>query len=62
MNALAGLKQKYPSIQRYFDIETEVKEACCNQKKTERDGSRNGSPGREREIVTAMKWCSKRRG
>jgi hypothetical protein len=50
---IGRLKQKYPSIQRYFDIETEV----CDQPEGKR--KKKGSDKEEKRIVTCVKWAVK---
>jgi len=52
---IGRLKQKYPSIQRYFDIEAETQEIDKpnnKQKTTEKNPEK-------RQIVTALKWSVK---
>jgi len=52
---IGRLKQKYPSIQRYFDIETEVfdqPETKRKKKGADKDKERN-------RIVTSVKWAVK---
>lgn len=52
---IGRLKQKYPSIHRYFDIETEIKEAvACKRKKKE-----SQSVHQKKMIVTSIKWSVK---
>ena len=52
---IGRLKQKYPSIQRYFDIETEV----CDQPEPKRK-KKGTEPGKEKNrIVTSVKWAVK---
>lgn len=52
---IGRLKQKYPSIGRYFDIETEVKEEAAPKRKMKGD-----EPNKERNrIVTSIKWAVK---
>jgi len=52
---IGRLKQKYPSIQRYFNIETEVKEDV--QIKTKK---RETQPTQEKKrITTSLKWAIK---
>jgi len=52
---IGRLKQKYPSIQRYFDIETEVKEEAETKRK-----KKNAEPDKEKKrIVTSVKWAIK---
>ncbi len=51
---IGRLKQKYPSIGRYFDIETEVKEETPKRK------NKGTEPGKENNrVVTAIKWAVK---
>ena len=52
-------KQKYPSIQRYFDIETEVKEAVVTRRKQKGTGAGREAPEEKKKIVTSMKWWIK---
>lgn len=56
MHQLIGrLKQKYPSIGRYFDIETEVKEDVRVKRK-----QKGTEPVQEiKRTVTAVKWAVK---
>lgn len=52
---IGRIKQKYPSIQRYFDIEIEVKEDV--KIKTKKKGT---LPAQEKKrIVTSLKWAIK---
>jgi hypothetical protein len=52
---IGRLKQKYPSIQRYFDIETAVKEEAETKRK-----KKNTEPDKEKKrIVTSVKWAIK---
>ena len=52
---IGRLKQKYPSIQRHFDIETEVKEEAETKRK-----KKNAEPDKEKKrIVTSLKWAIK---
>lgn len=52
---IGRIKQKYPSIQRYFDIETEVKEEIEIKAK-----KREIQPKQEKKrIVTSLKWSIK---
>ena len=51
---IGRLKQKYPSIQRYFDIETEVKEDVRNKR------NKGTEPVQEiKRTVTAINWAVK---
>ncbi|MDO8898618.1 MAG: IS1634 family transposase [Bacteroidales bacterium] len=50
---IGRLKQKYPSIQRYFDIETQV----CDQ--PEPKGKKKGNDKKKNRIVTSVKWAVK---
>ena len=50
---IGRLKQKYPSIGRYFDIETEV----CDQPEGKR--KKKGTDKEEKRIVTSVKWAVK---
>jgi len=52
---IGRLKQKYPSIQRYFDIELEVKEEVAV--KGQRKG--NGTKQEKRRTATSIKWSVK---
>jgi hypothetical protein len=52
---IGRLKQKYPSIQRYFDIEIEVKDDVEIKKK--RKGAEIGSE--KKKIATTIKWAIK---
>ena len=52
---IGRLKQKYPSIYRYFDIETEVKEAVANKRKKKEPPSVH----QKKMIVTSIKWSVK---
>lgn len=49
---IGRLKQKYPSIHRYFDIETEIKEEVV----TKRKKTQNQSVEEKTKIVTSIKW------
>ena len=52
---IGRLKQKFPSIQRYFDIETEV----CHQPEP-RENKKGMEPGKEKKrIVNSVKWAVK---
>jgi transposase len=52
---IGRLKQKYPSIQRYFDIETQV----CDQPEPKRK-KKGAEPVKEKKrIVTSVKWAVK---
>ena len=52
---IGRLKQKYPSIGRYFDIVTEVKEEAAPRRKKKGD-----QPEKEKSrIVTSVKWAVK---
>ena len=52
---IGRLKQKYPSIQRYFDIEIDVKEDVVPQRK-----KKGVPPDQEKKkIVTAIRWAIK---
>ena len=52
---IGRLKQKYPSIGRYFDIEAEVKEETAAKRK-----NKGTEPDKEnKRIVTAIKWAVK---
>ena len=52
---IGRLKQKYPSIGRYFDIETQV----CDQPEPQRKKKGTG-PGKEKKrIVSSIKWAVK---
>ncbi|MDP3180540.1 MAG: IS1634 family transposase, partial [Bacteroidota bacterium] len=50
---IGRLKQKYPSIQRYFDIETQV----CDQPEAKR--KKKGTDKEKNRIVTSVKWAVK---
>ena len=52
---IGRLKQKYPSIHRYFDIETEVKEAVASKRKKKESQSVH----KKKMIVTSIKWSIK---
>ncbi|NLV53528.1 MAG: IS1634 family transposase [Bacteroidales bacterium] len=52
---IGRLKQKYPSIQRFFDIEIEVKEAVASKQKTK--DAHSGSE--TKRIATSIKWTIK---
>jgi hypothetical protein len=52
---IGRLKQKYPSIQRYFDIETEV----CDQPETKRKKKGTDKDKAKNRIVTSVKWAVK---
>jgi len=52
---IGRLKQKYPSIHRYFDIETEVKEAVASKRKKKESPSVH----KKKMIVTSIKWSIK---
>ena len=52
---IGRLKQKYPSIYRYFDIETEVKEAVANKRKKKETQAVH----QKKMIVTSIKWSVK---
>lgn len=52
---IGRLKQKYPSIHRYFDIETEVKEALASKRKKKESQSVH----QKKMIVTSIKWSIK---
>jgi len=52
---IGRLKQKYPSIHRYFDIETEVKEAVASKRKKKESQSVH----QKKMIVTSIKWSTK---
>lgn len=52
---IGRLKQKYPSIGRYFDIETQVSDEPEPKRK-----KKNAQPGKEkRRIVSSIKWAVK---
>jgi len=52
---IGRLKQKYPSIQRYFDIETEIKEDVRTKRK-----KKGTEPVQEiKRTITAIKWAVK---
>ena len=52
---IGRLKQKYPSIGRYFDIETEVKDEAAPKRK-----KKVAEPEKEKSrIVTSLKWTVK---
>ena len=52
---IGRLKQKYPSIQRYFDIETEVREDVRTKRK-----KKGTEPVQEiKRTITAIKWAVK---
>lgn len=52
---IGRLKQKYPSIGRYFDIETEVNEEAAPKRK-----KKVAEPGKEKtRVVTSVKWAVK---
>jgi hypothetical protein len=52
---IGRLKQKYPSIGRYFDIEVEVKEEAAPKRK-----KKNDEPDKEiNRITTSIKWAVK---
>lgn len=53
---IGRLKQKYPSIHRYFEIETEVKEAVV----TKRKKKETQSIEEKKKIVTSIKWHIKK--
>jgi len=53
---IGRLKQKYPSIHRYFDIETEVKEAVASKRKKKESPP---SVHKKKMIVTSIKWSIK---
>jgi hypothetical protein len=52
---IGRLKQKYPSIQRYFDIETEV----CDQPEPKRKKKATDKDKEKNRIVTSVKWAVK---
>jgi hypothetical protein len=52
---IGRLKQKYPSIQRYFDIETEV----CDQPEPKRKKRRAEPDKAKKKIVSSLKWAVK---
>ena len=52
---IGRLKQKYPSIQRYFDIVTEV----CGQPDTKRKRKGTEPDKEKKRIVTSVKWAVK---
>jgi hypothetical protein len=52
---IGRLKQKYPSIQRYFDIEVEVKQEIENKRKSKKTQSTQ----KNKKIVTSIKWAVK---
>jgi hypothetical protein len=52
---IGRLKQKYPSIGRYFDIETQV----CEQPEPKRKKKGNQPYKEKKRIVTAVKWAVK---
>jgi len=52
---IGRVKQKYPSIQRYFDIETTLKQ----DEKPRRKNQKYQSPQETKKIVTAIKWSVK---
>jgi hypothetical protein len=52
---IGRLKQKYPSIHRYFDIETEVKEAVASKRKKKESPSVH----KKKMIVTSITWSIK---
>ena len=52
---IGRLKQKYPSIQRYFDIQLEVKDEVENKKSKKKAESAQAKI----KIVTALKWTIK---
>jgi hypothetical protein len=56
---IGRVKQKYPSIQRYFDIEIEVKEAIVNKRKKKGTGAGTEALKEKNRIATAMKWWVK---
>jgi hypothetical protein len=49
---IGRIKQKYPSIQRYFDIVTEVAEQPIRKRKLKNGGQEK----EEKRIVTSLKW------
>lgn len=52
---IGRLKQKYPSISRHFDIETQVKEETAAKRK-----NKGSEPGKEnKRVVTTIKWTVK---
>jgi len=52
---IGRLKQKYPSIGRYFDIEVEVKEETAPKRKSKNTESEKEN----KRIVTAIRWAIK---
>jgi len=50
---IGRIKQKYPSIQRYFDIVTEVAEQPIRKRKLKNGGQEK----EEKRIVTSLKWA-----
>jgi transposase len=52
---IGRLKQKYPSIGRYFDIETEV----CDQPEPKRKKKGTDKDNKKNRIVTSVKWAVK---
>ena len=52
---IGRLKQKYPSIQRYFDIEIEVREDVGLKRKNKGDGAAQ----EKKRIATSIKWAVK---
>ena len=52
---IGRLKQKYPSIHRYFDIKTEVKE----QVETKRKSKSIPPSSQKKKVVTSLKWAIK---
>jgi len=56
---IGRVKQKYPSIQRYFDIEIEVKETVVSKRKKKETGAETEALEEKKRIATAMKWWVK---
>jgi hypothetical protein len=52
---IGRLKQKYPSIQRYFDIETQV----CDQPEPKRKKKGTEPNKAKKQIVSSVKWAVK---
>jgi hypothetical protein len=53
---IGRLKGKYPSIQRYFDIEVIVAE----QPESNTENKKNNNPPEQKQIATAIKWSIKK--
>ena len=56
---IGRVKQKYPSIQRYFNIEIEVQETVVNKRKKKTTETGTEVQKEKKRIATAMKWSVK---